>query len=200
MKKQIAVVAGAVVALVVIFYLSKTGPFAAMEPKAAQAQARKGGSPAAPPEGTQAKSTAGTAENPAEKPSAKEAVAEQGTAEAPTVEIPKEKQQLIGIKTAVAQVQPLAKSIRTVGFVEYDQRRLNTINTKIEGWIEKLYVNFTGTYVKKVDPVADIYSPELWATQQEFINMVRWAKSARARKEDRQKAADPPARGRISGP
>lgn len=190
MKKQIAVVAGAVVALVVIFYLSKTGPFVAMEPKAAQAQARKGGSPAAPPEGTQAKSTAGTAENPAEKPSAKEAVAEQGTAEAPTVEIPKEKQRLIGIKTAVAQVQPLAKSIRTVGFVEYDQRRLNTINTKIEGWIEKLYVNFTGTYVKKGEPVADIYSPELWATQQEFINMVRWAKSARARKEDRQKAAD----------
>ncbi len=76
---------------------------------------------------------------------------------------------------------PLTKTIRTVGLVEYDQRRLNTINTKVEGWVEKLYVNFTGTYVKKGEPVADIYSPELWATQQEFINVVRWAKGAGAK-------------------
>ena len=118
---------------------------------------------------------------PAEKPSAKAppakaAPAEQAPTEAPTVEIPKDKQQLIGVKTVTASVQPLTKNIRTVGLVEYDQRRLNTINTKLEGWIEKLYVNFTGTYVRKGDPIADIYSPELWATQQEFINMVRWAK------------------------
>jgi len=126
----------------------------------------------------------------AEKPSARQAQPEQPAEEAPSIEIPKEKQKLIGVKTAVAQVQPLAKSIRTVGFVEYDQRRLNTINTKIEGWIEKLYVSFTGTYVKKGEPVADIYSPELWATQQEFINAVRWAKRARARAEERQQTPD----------
>ena len=89
------------------------------------------------------------------------------------------------MKTTSRAVQPLTKDIRTVGLVEYDQRRLNTINTKLEGWIEKLYVNFTGTYVRKGDPIADIYSPELWATQQEFINMVRWAKSARTRTEGR---------------
>ena len=101
--------------------------------------------------------------------------------DAATVEIPVEKQQFIGVKTTTAQVLPLMKTIRTVGLVEYDQRRLNTINTKVEGWVEKLYVNFTGAYVKKGDPVADIYSPELWATQQEFINVVRWAKGARAK-------------------
>ena len=126
MKKQIAVVAGAFAALVVVFYVSKSGPFLAMEPKAAQAQARKLATPAASPEGTQAKSTAGRADTPAEKPSAKEA----GPEQAPTIEVPKEKQKLIGLKTAVAQIQPLAKSIRTVGFVEYDQRRLNTINNR----------------------------------------------------------------------
>ena len=97
------------------------------------------------------------------------------------MEIPVEKQQLIGVKTTTAQVLPLTKTIRTVGLVEYDQRRLNTINTKVEGWVEKLYVNFTGTYVKKGDPLADIYSPELWATQQEFINVVKWAKGAGAK-------------------
>jgi membrane fusion protein, copper/silver efflux system len=106
---------------------------------------------------------------------------------APTVEIPLDKQKLMTVKTATASVQPLVKTIRTVGLVEYDQRRLNTINTKIEGWIEKLYVNFTGIEVKKGDPVADIYSPDLWATQQEFINMVKWAKRSRARIEARAK-------------
>ena len=82
-------------------------------------------------------------------------------AEAPNFEISPEKQQLIGVKVAAAQLLPLMKTIRTVGLVEYDQRRQQTINTKVEGWFEKLYVNFVGVYVKKGDPVADIYSPEL---------------------------------------
>jgi len=96
--------------------------------------------------------------------------------EAPIVEIPPEKQKLIGVRTIAVSIQPLQKIIRTTGKVEYDERKLTTINTKVEGWIEKLYVNFTGIYVKKGEPLADIYSPELWATQQEFINLVRWTK------------------------
>jgi membrane fusion protein, copper/silver efflux system len=115
----------------------------------------------------------------AEKPQAAETSSkEQPGEETPTIEIPSEKQQMIGVRLAKASVQPLEKVIRTVGKIEYDERRLTTVNTKIEGWIEKLYVNFTGVYVKKGDRLADIYSPELWATQQEFINLVRWAKSA----------------------
>jgi Cu(I)/Ag(I) efflux system membrane fusion protein len=116
---------------------------------------------------------------PAEKPvgePAKPTEATQTQEETPTVEIPLEKQQLIGVKTISVSVQPLQKVIRTVGKIEYDERRLTTVNAKVEGWIEKLYVNFTGIYVKKGEPLADIYSPELWATQQEFINVVRWAK------------------------
>lgn len=116
---------------------------------------------------------------PAEKPAgepAKPTEATQTLEEAPTVEIPLEKQQLIGVKTISVSVQPLQKVIRTVGKIEYDERRLTAVNAKVEGWIEKLYVNFTGIYVKKGEPLADIYSPELWATQQEFINVVRWAK------------------------
>ena len=104
--------------------------------------------------------------------------------EAPTVEIPLEKQQLIGVRTIAATIQSLQKIIRTTGKIEYDERKLTTINTKVEGWIEKLYVNFTGIYVKKGEPLADIYSPELWATQQEFINLVRWAKKTGNRNAD----------------
>jgi membrane fusion protein, copper/silver efflux system len=94
----------------------------------------------------------------------------------PTVEIPFEKQQLIRVRAVAASIQTLQKTIRTTGKIEYDERKLTTINTKVEGWIEKLYVNFTGIYTKRGEPLADIYSPELWATQQEFINLLRWAK------------------------
>jgi Cu(I)/Ag(I) efflux system membrane fusion protein len=114
-----------------------------------------------------------------EKPGMEEIPVKQPpAAEPPTIEIPPEKQQLIGVRITRASVQPLEKSIRTVGKIEYDERRLTTINTKVEGWIEKLYVNFTGVHITKGQRLADIYSPELWATQQEFINLVRWAKSA----------------------
>ena len=105
--------------------------------------------------------------------------------EAPTVEIPPEKQQLIGVKTVVAEVKPMHKIIRTVGLVEYDERRVATVNTKFEGWIEKLHVDYSGKYVRKGEPLAEIYSPELLATQQEFINLLKWKKeSASVRNQD----------------
>jgi len=96
--------------------------------------------------------------------------------EAVTIEIPPDKQQLIGVKTVAAEVRPLHRAIRTIGRIEYDERRLATINTKIEGWIEKLYVNYTGDFVKKGAPVAEVYSPELYATQQEFLNVLEWTR------------------------
>jgi Cu(I)/Ag(I) efflux system membrane fusion protein len=104
--------------------------------------------------------------------------------EVPTVEIPLEKQQLIGVKTVEVSVKPLRKIIRTVGRIEYDEKRLATVNAKFEGWIEKLYVDFTGKYVRKGEPLAEIYSPELFATQQEFINLLKWAKQGREVKDE----------------
>ena len=94
--------------------------------------------------------------------------------DAPTIEIPADRQKLIGVQTVVAAVIPLQRTIRTIGRIEYDERALTTINTKIEGWIEKLHVNYIGDYVKKGAPVAEIYSPELYATQQEFLNVLAW--------------------------
>jgi Cu(I)/Ag(I) efflux system membrane fusion protein len=91
-----------------------------------------------------------------------------------TVEIPPEKQQLIGVRTIEASMRPLSKVIRAVGRIEYDERKLATINSKVEGWIEKLHVNYTGKYVKKGELLADIYSPELFATQLEYLNLLKW--------------------------
>ncbi|OQB54898.1 MAG: Cation efflux system protein CusB precursor [Deltaproteobacteria bacterium ADurb.Bin151] len=95
--------------------------------------------------------------------------------EVPQVEITPELQRRIGVKTVKVAVKPIQKTIRTVGRIETDERRQATVNTKIEGWIEKLYVDYTGRYVKKGEPLAELYSPELLATQQEFINTIKWA-------------------------
>ena len=111
-------------------------------------------------------------------------------AEVPLVEIPPEKQQLIGIKTVEVSMLPFEKLIRTVGRIDYDERKLATVNTKIEGWIEKLYVDYTGRYVKKDEPLAEIFSPELYAAQQEFINLVKWTKSNLKSDLDRMLAKD----------
>ena len=103
--------------------------------------------------------------------------------EVPTVEIPKDKQQLIGLKSTTVAIRPLQKIIRTVGRIEYDEKKTATVNTKYEGWIEKLRVNATGIYVKTGEPLADIYSPELLATQREFLNALKWKNSTKKESE-----------------
>ena len=90
------------------------------------------------------------------------------------VDIPPEKQQLIGVKKSEVTMTSLEKVIRTIGRIEYDERKLATINIKVEGWIEKLYADYSGKYVKKGEKLADIYSPELYSTQLEFVNLLGW--------------------------
>jgi membrane fusion protein, copper/silver efflux system len=89
-----------------------------------------------------------------------------------TVEVPPEKQQTMGLKTAAAILRPMKKTLRTVGRVEFDERRLTTVNSKVEGWIEKLYADYSGKYVGKGTPLVDIYSPELISLQLEYINLM----------------------------
>ena len=77
--------------------------------------------------------------------------------------------QNMGIKITTVQRKTLTKSIRTVGTVTYDEKKLYTVNSKISGWIEKLYVNTTGQFVRKGEPLLDIYSPELVSAQEEYL-------------------------------
>lgn len=99
---------------------------------------------------------------------------------AQTVEIPEAGQRFIGVKTTAVAEKALDRTIRTVGRVEYDERRIATVNTKIEGWIENLRVNYTGRYVKKGEVLAEIYSPELVAGQQEYLNILKWSRQGAA--------------------
>ncbi len=86
-----------------------------------------------------------------------------------TVQISPQKQQLIGVKFGTVEMKPLEKAIRTVGRVDYDEKRIVTVSPKIGGWIEDLYVDFTGKFVKQGDPLLTIYSPELVSTQEEYL-------------------------------
>jgi Cu(I)/Ag(I) efflux system membrane fusion protein len=90
-----------------------------------------------------------------------------------TVQISPERQQLIGVKFGTVEMKPLEKIIRTVGRIDYDEKRLVTISPKIGGWIEDLYVDFTGRFVRQGDPLLTIYSPELVSTQEEYLVALR---------------------------
>ncbi len=96
------------------------------------------------------------------------------------VQITSEKQQLIGVKIGTVEMRPLEKVIRTVGRVDYDEKRLVTISTKIGGWVEDLYVDFTGKFVRQGDPLLTIYSPELVSTQEEYLIALRARKDLMA--------------------
>lgn len=77
--------------------------------------------------------------------------------------------QSIGVRVAPVTVGELSKTIRAVGRVAYDERRIATVNSKVSGWIERLYVDTTGEEVNRGAPLIDIYSPELVSAQQEYL-------------------------------
>ncbi|HET7392236.1 MAG TPA: efflux RND transporter periplasmic adaptor subunit, partial [Candidatus Binatia bacterium] len=85
------------------------------------------------------------------------------------VNVTPERQQLVGIRTASAEIRPMVKKIRTVGIVTYDETRVAQVFSKVEGWIETLAVNYTGKLVRKGQPLFTLYSPDLLSTQEEFL-------------------------------
>jgi Cu(I)/Ag(I) efflux system membrane fusion protein len=80
-----------------------------------------------------------------------------------------ERLQVLGVRSAEVHHARLERAIRTVGRLAVDERRLHHVHTKFEGYVERLYVDFTGAYVRKGQPLLSIYSPELVATQQEYL-------------------------------
>lgn len=86
----------------------------------------------------------------------------------------------IGVKTAVVREQPVELTIRAVGKTAFDESRLRDVTLKLKGWIERLYVNETGQPVRQGQPLLAVYSPELYAAQQEYLLALRSQRSARA--------------------
>ena len=77
--------------------------------------------------------------------------------------------QRIGVTYAAAAVTPLTREIRTVGQVTFDETRLRTISPKIDGWVERLHIDFTGQFVAAGTPLLALYSPMLVTAQEELL-------------------------------
>ncbi len=77
--------------------------------------------------------------------------------------------QNIGVRTAIASSEPISRTIRTVGRVEFNEERMARLHPKVQGWIEELYVDKTGETVAADDILLSIYSPQLVSTQQEYL-------------------------------
>lgn len=74
-----------------------------------------------------------------------------------------------GIATSEVAYRTLAREVRSVGFIDYDQRLLAHISVRIAGRADEIYINYVGIPVKAGDPVYKLYSPELLTTQKEYL-------------------------------
>ena len=74
-----------------------------------------------------------------------------------------------GLESEPVLRRELLKEIRTVGKLDYSERQMAYISSRIDGRIDRLFVDFTGVGVKKGDHLVEIYSPELLATQNELL-------------------------------
>jgi Cu(I)/Ag(I) efflux system membrane fusion protein len=80
-----------------------------------------------------------------------------------------EKIQRLGVKTALVEKTEIAKTVRSVGIIEADERRMHDVTLRFDGFIEKLFVNATGQSVRRGQPLFELYSPDLISAQNEYL-------------------------------
>src|SRR5436190_5923136 len=86
-----------------------------------------------------------------------------------TVTISPERIQMLGVRTEAVTRRSMARTVRAVGAVAADERRIGVVNPKFEGWIEKLLVNTTGQTVRRGEALLEVYSPDLVLAQREYL-------------------------------
>ncbi|WP_441002400.1 efflux RND transporter periplasmic adaptor subunit [Pseudocolwellia agarivorans] len=86
-----------------------------------------------------------------------------------TIRISSNVENNLGVRVAKAEIKPLNTVINTVGYVTYNEEQLVNVHSRVQGWIEKLYVSAVGDQVTKGQALYDIYSPELVNAQEEFL-------------------------------
>jgi Cu(I)/Ag(I) efflux system membrane fusion protein len=87
-------------------------------------------------------------------------------------------EQDMGVRFATVTRGPLRRTVRAVGYVAYDETTLAVISTKVDGWIEKLHLDQTGAQVHGGDPLFDLYAPELFSAQEEYLAALRGRQTA----------------------
>lgn len=91
------------------------------------------------------------------------------TAEVGTIELTDHARAMASVETAPVEMKALSYLVKAVGKISYDETSLATITTRVDGYAERLFVNFTGVEVNKGDHLAEVYSPELVVAQQELL-------------------------------
>ncbi len=86
-----------------------------------------------------------------------------------TVKVAPDKQQLIGVRTQMVEREYLMRSVRTTGQLTADETKIAHVHVKISGFIDKVFVDYVGQLVKKGQPLFTVYSPDLVATQEEYL-------------------------------
>lgn len=86
-----------------------------------------------------------------------------------TVKISADKQQLIGVRTAEVKRENLVRDVRTTAQIVADETRIAHVHVKINGFIDKVFVDYIGQLVKKGQPLFTLYSPDLVSTQEEYL-------------------------------
>ena len=121
--------------------------------------------------------------------------ADEGTQGDPpgTVRISPGRLQTLGVRTEAAEMRPAAaRAVRATGILQFDERHLATVTTKVPGWIEHLNVAATGDSVKRGQILAEIYSPELVASEEEYLIAARIGGAIGAAAVQRLRALDIP--------
>jgi Cu(I)/Ag(I) efflux system membrane fusion protein/cobalt-zinc-cadmium efflux system membrane fusion protein len=98
--------------------------------------------------------------------------------------------QNMNVRTAPVERRDLTRPIRTVGYLDYDQKRAVTVTTKYSGFVEEVYVNYVGEPVEEGQPLFEVYSPELVQTQHELLSALDFARSMVAGVDDSRRHAE----------
>ena len=94
---------------------------------------------------------------------------QRATGGAPLLQLSEHAVAMASVDTAPVERRELSRELRTVGKVEFNESSLATITPRVDGYAERLFVNFTGVAIKKGDHLAEVYSPELLVAQQELL-------------------------------
>lgn len=102
------------------------------------------------------------------------------------IEISPGKQQLLGVTFGLVEKREVHQIISAYGRLTYDETRLTAVTTKFSGWVERLFVDYTGKLVKRGEPLFSIYSPDLIAAQEEYLLALRAQKTLAPRENSGQ--------------
>jgi len=105
------------------------------------------------------------------------------------VSLTPEEARRIGVTFAPVTLAPLARDVRTVGQVTFDETRVRTIALKVDGWVEQLFVNATGQYVAQGQPLLRIYSPMLVSAEEELVLAKRLQADVSGASDDARRSA-----------